>query len=130
MSLDFGAGGRDLRFATKLTQIHWGFVTILVIIAAAGVVMLYSVVGGSWAPYASAQAIRFAISIVILLAVAMVDLRVWMRLAYPAYVVGLLLLIAVEFVGTSGKGATRWIVVGADQRPRSTTRFSSAWRWR
>jgi rod shape determining protein RodA len=42
----------------------------------------------------------------------MIDVRVWMGLAYPAYALALLLLLGVEIAGETGKGATRWISFG------------------
>jgi rod shape determining protein RodA len=59
-----------------------------------------------------AQLTRFGIGLIILVIVAMIDIRVWMGLAYPAYVLALLLLIGVEIMGDTGKGATRWITLG------------------
>jgi rod shape determining protein RodA len=112
MTDHFAPGGRDLRFMDKLGEIHWGLVTLLIVIAGVGIAMLYSVVGGSWSPYAVAQAIRFGIGLVILVVVSMVDLRWWANLAYPAYGFALLLLVGVEFMGVSGKGAQRWIELG------------------
>ena len=49
-----------------------------------------------------------------MLAVATIDIRVWMSLAYPAYTVALVLLIAVVVVGHLSKGAApmRWISAG------------------
>ncbi|HVH77681.1 MAG TPA: rod shape-determining protein RodA, partial [Stellaceae bacterium] len=44
--------------------------------------------------------------------VACIDIRVWMGLAYPAYFVSLLLLVAVEVAGHAGLGAQRWIEFG------------------
>ena len=77
--------------------------------------MLYSAAGGSFAPWAERQMIRFAAGLVIMIAVACFDIRVWMGLAYPAYAVSLLLLIAVEIAGTVGMGAQRWIELGPVQ---------------
>lgn len=112
MTDGFGSGGRDLRLFGKIGEVHLGLVTILVVIACAGIAMLYSVVGGSWEPYASQHTMRFAIGLVILLLVSMIDLRLWKSLAYPAYGIALALLIAVEIIGVTGKGATRWINLG------------------
>ena len=42
----------------------------------------------------------------------MIDIRVWMSLAYPAYGLALLLLVAVEVAGHVGLGAQRWITLG------------------
>ena len=109
---NYGPTGRELSITQKLLEINWGLVMLLVVIAGIGIAMLYSVVGGSWQPYALAQLIRFLISILILVVVSMVDIRIWMSLAYPAYAIGLLLLVAVDVIGETGKGATRWIALG------------------
>ena len=66
--------------------------------------LLYSVAGGSFEPWADRQIVRFGIGMVLLLAVALIDIRVWFQLAYPIYGVSLLLLVAVEFFGRMGKG--------------------------
>jgi rod shape determining protein RodA len=46
---------------------------------------------------------------VLMFAVALVDVRIWYRYAYVIYFGALVLLGAVEFVGTAGMGAQRWI---------------------
>jgi rod shape determining protein RodA len=50
---------------------------------------------------------------VLMLALAMVDLRIWFALAYPIYGLGLLLLVAVELVGDVRLGAQRWLSIGS-----------------
>ena len=113
MMMDYyGPTGRELLLSQKLLEINWGLVTLLTVIGGIGVAMLYSVVGGSWTPYAIAHLTRFAIGLLILVFVAMIDIRVWMSLAYPAYALALVLLIGVEVIGDTGKGATRWISLG------------------
>ncbi len=57
----------------------------------------------------SAQALRFAAGLVLMLGVALVDIRFIARLAWPAYGAALALLAAVERFGHVGKGAQRWI---------------------
>jgi rod shape determining protein RodA len=74
--------------------------------------MLYSVAGGSFSPWAGKQMARFAVGLVLLILAAVVDLRVWMSLAYPAYAIALLLLVGVEVAGRVGLGAQRWIELG------------------
>ena len=51
----------------------------------------------------------------VLLAAAVIDIRIWLRLAYPIYGAVLVLLIAVEIGGTIGMGARRWIDLGLIQ---------------
>ncbi|WP_397423321.1 rod shape-determining protein RodA [Phenylobacterium sp.] len=105
-------GERD-RLTVKLTEIDWLFVLVLCLIAGAGSLMLFSIAGSSWTPWAAAHASRFGICIVILIALAMVDLRMWFTLAYPIYGLGVLLLIAVELVGDIRLGAQRWLSIGS-----------------
>ena len=55
---------------------------------------------------------RFAVGLVIMLGLALLDIRIIARLAWPAYFVALALLAAVAAAGHVGKGAQRWISVG------------------
>jgi rod shape determining protein RodA len=110
-----GSQGRRLSLRDKFSQMNWGIVLLITIIACFGFAVLYSAAGGSFAPWAERQMIRFAVGLVILLTVACFDIRIWMGLAYPAYAVSLLLLIGVEIAGTAGMGAQRWIDLGPIQ---------------
>jgi rod shape determining protein RodA len=104
-------GERD-RLGVKLTQIDWTFCLLLVGIAGAGVLMLYSIAGGSWSPWAGRHLILFCVCFVLMIALAIVDLRVWFALAYPVYLVGMALLLAVAVIGHSSLGAQRWLDIG------------------
>ena len=105
-------GERD-RLIVKFSEIDWLFVLVLCLIAGAGALMLFSIAGSSWTPWAAAHAVRFGICLVLMIALAMVDLRVWFALAYPIYGIGLLLLVAVEAVGDVRLGAQRWLSIGS-----------------
>jgi rod shape determining protein RodA len=100
---------------TKLFQISWIYVLLLCALAAVGYAALYSAAGGSPEPYASKQAIRFAFGLVMMLCVAMVDIRIIARLAWPLYGVALALLLLVLRMGHVGKGAQRWVELGGIQ---------------
>ena len=108
----YDATKNDVPIVRKLLKIDWGLVLLVTLIACAGFMMLYSAAGGSISPWAGKQMMRFALALAILIAVACVDVRVWMGLAYPAYAVSLLLLVAVEVAGRVGLGAQRWIEFG------------------
>jgi len=99
----------------KLLDLHWLLLAAICAVAAIGIAMLYSVAGGSFDPWASRQLMRFGVGLVILLAFAMVDIRIWMSLAYPFYAATFLLLIVVQYFGKTGKGAERWIDLGLIQ---------------
>jgi rod shape determining protein RodA len=112
LSDNFGSISRDLRLKGKLRALNWTLVTLIVCVCVIGFALLYSVAGGSFDPWAERQIVRFGIGMVMLFAIAMVDVRVWYGLAYPIYGVSVMLLVAVQLFGRTGKGAERWIDIG------------------
>ena len=104
-------GERD-RPIVKFSEIDWVFVLVLCLIAGAGALMLFSIAGSSWTPWAAAHAVRFGMCLVLMIALALLDLRVWFAMAYPIYGMGLLLLVAVAAVGDVRLGAQRWLTLG------------------
>jgi len=102
----------DLTFGQKLLQMNWMFIILLGVTAAVGVAMLYSAAGGKFDPWASRQMVRFGVGVGIMIVVALIDIRIWMKLAYPFYAVALILLVMVEVKGSIGMGAQRWISLG------------------
>ncbi|HWY65616.1 MAG TPA: rod shape-determining protein RodA [Rhizomicrobium sp.] len=108
----YAAAKRTLSLADKLGEVNWGLMLLICLIAIAGIAMLYSVASAHFQPWALRQIGHFTLGLIVLLAAAVVDIRVWMSLAYPAYGFALLLLIAVDLVGHVGLGAQRWISIG------------------
>ncbi len=96
----------------KALYLNWPLIILLIAVASAGFLMLYSVAGGSFSPWAEPQMKRFALGLVLMLFVAMVPIWFWRNMSVVAYIVSLLLLVAVELVGIEGKGAQRWINLG------------------
>ncbi|MCC7273954.1 MAG: rod shape-determining protein RodA [Alphaproteobacteria bacterium] len=111
-SFDSPSRARGPLLLDRIWQINWGLVLLLGMIAGVGFAMLYSAAGGSFQPWSEKQMIRFAIGVACLVLVALVDLRVWLRLAYLIYLVAFALLVAVEIRGEIGMGAQRWIDFG------------------
>lgn len=105
----------DLTLGQKLAALNWMLVVLVTLIACVGFAMLYSAANGSWSPWAYRQAIRFGVGLVIMLLLALVDIRFWMRTAYVAYLVALGLLGLVEVMGEIGMGAQRWVDLGVFQ---------------
>ena len=58
---------------------------------------------------------RYAVGLLLLLLVAVIDIRIWFRYAYAIYVIAVVLLVAVELAGRIGMGAQRWLVLGPIQ---------------
>ena len=100
---------------TKLWQISWAYVLLLCMLAGVGYVALYSAAGGSPEPYASKHILRFGFSLVMMLCIALVDIRFIARFSYLVYGVSVALLVLVLRMGHVGKGAQRWIEIGGLQ---------------
>ncbi len=105
----------ELRFLEKLRSIHWPLVGALILLGMLGYLVLYSAGGGSHIPWASRHGIRLVFGACIMLAVALVDIRVWFRWAFPLYAIAFVMLLGVEVVGELSKGAQRWIDLGIVQ---------------
>jgi rod shape determining protein RodA len=105
---------RDHSFglARKLLRVNWLFVFCICLLAAVGYAALYSASGGSTQPYANSQLWRFLIGLVMMLGIAMVDIRIIEKLSWPSYLLGVLLLLVVMKFGHTGLGAKRWIDLG------------------
>lgn len=96
----------------KLAQVNWLIVSLILILGGLGIAMLYSAAGGNFSPWASRQAVRFAVAFVGMMVVALIPNRLLLKHAYSFYFLCLALLILVELVGSIGMGAQRWISVG------------------
>jgi rod shape determining protein RodA len=99
----------ELTLGQKALQINWGLVLIICGLAAVGCIMLYSAANGEMQPWAARQAIRFAPALVMMLIIALIDIRFLFRWTWLIYFGALALLIGVEVMGTIGMGAQRWI---------------------
>lgn len=98
----------------KVWQVNWFFVLLLCALATVGYVALYSAGGGA-EPYAARHVLRFAFGLTLMLSIAMIDIRFIARLSWPAYALGIVLLLLVAAMGHVGKGAQRWIEIGGMQ---------------
>jgi len=104
--------GERERYDNKLLQIDTGLVLAICGIAGIGALMLYSVGGMSWQPWAYNHLLRFGLCFLVMIGLAIVDLRIWLKLSYPFYIFSLLLLVAVEVAGEVRMGAQRWLALG------------------
>ncbi|WP_439156009.1 rod shape-determining protein RodA [Yoonia sp.] len=96
----------------KLLYLNWPVILLLTAVASAGFLMLYSVAGGSATPWMEPQMKRFAAGMALMVIVAMVPIWFWRNMSGVAFGGSLLLLLAVEFFGSVGMGAQRWIDLG------------------
>lgn len=100
---------QTIPFLNRITGFNWFLLFLICLLAGVGLLALYSAAGGSMEPYASRQGLRFGLGMFGLVIAAMIDIRWWYWGAYPFYGLCLILLIYVEFFGSVGMGAQRWI---------------------
>lgn len=96
----------------KILYLNWPLVVLLIAVGCYGFLMLYSIAGGNARPWAEPQMKRFAFGLGVMFVVAFVPLWFWRSISGLAYAVSVLLLLGVEFFGTVGMGAKRWLEIG------------------
>lgn len=82
----------------------------LLILAGAGLIVLYSASGGDWGAVYR-QAVRFGVGFGALIIVAQLDPRWLQQWSGAMYVAGIALLAAVLIIGSGAKGAQRWLII-------------------
>ena len=98
--------------ASKLYEIYWLLPTLAGVLGLVGVIMIFAATDGVWRLGALQHFLRVGFAGLIMLGVALINIRVWYRLAYPIYLIALALLIGVEFVGVEINGSKRWLDLG------------------
>ena len=96
----------------KILHINWPLALLLASVCGIGFLMLYSVAGGSFSPWAEPQMKRFGLGLALMMFVAMVPVWLWRNLSGVAYGVSLVLLVLVALIGDERKGSQRWIDLG------------------
>lgn len=96
----------------KVLYLNWPLAILLTTVCGVGFLMLYSVAGGDFDPWTSAQMKRFALGFGVMMFVGLVPIWFWRNLAGVGFGVSLMLLVGVELFGAVGMGAQRWIDLG------------------
>ncbi len=96
----------------KLLHLNWPIIFLITAVSGFGFLMLFSVAGGSMTPWVTPQVQRFGLGLSVMLFMAMVPIWFWRNMAVVAYVISLVLLVAVDFVGIERNGSQRWLDLG------------------
>ncbi|MEQ9317210.1 MAG: rod shape-determining protein RodA [Henriciella sp.] len=104
----------DRDFGATLGALPWGLILLLVAVACVGTAALFSstYTNPEEAALPARHAVRFGLSLILLLVIALVPIRVWLQAAWPAYFITLAMLVGVEFFGVTRGGAQRWLPLG------------------
>lgn len=94
-----------------VTAFDWPLMIVLVLLGATGLLVMHSAVGGTDWRYAD-HLRNLMIGLGVMWVVAMVPFQYILKFAVPFYILGVMLLLGVEFFGSTSKGATRWLNLG------------------
>lgn len=115
MSQDFvrqlpNSGLAFQRHAELGDKLHLDFplMFLLLCISSYGLLILYSAVGQEPAPVIS-QLVKFGVATVVMVTLAQISPIVYLRLAVWLYILGILLLVLVYFLGVEVNGSRRWL---------------------
>jgi len=96
----------------KLYEVNWLLIALVTLVGMVGVTMIFAATDGVWGRGAQQHLIRLLVAGGLMIGIAMVDVKVWYALAYPAYLGALILLIGVDIMGVSVNGSQRWLEFG------------------
>ncbi|MDO4161739.1 MAG: rod shape-determining protein RodA [Pseudomonadota bacterium] len=109
---DLDYNSRNMGLKDKLCKLSFWYILLIVILAGVGTLTLYSAANGNWNPWAMRHITRFGVAMLLMIGLAMVDIRYYYNGAYIFYFATLFLLVVVEITGHIGMGAQRWINLG------------------
>ena len=103
-----------ISFLERLSRMNFGLAIVVAILTLPGFMTLFSA-GYSYPWRVADQARNILIAFFVLILFANVHPRYLMKLAVPLYTFGVFLLLATLVIGTTIKGATRWLNIGITQ---------------
>ena len=99
----------DSLVPTQIARMPWGLILVVSAITGFGLVVLYSAAGGKLMPWALPQGVRYLVFLMGAMLLSRLDERQLKDIAWPAYVVIVILLVGVEGLGAVGGGSRRWL---------------------
>ncbi|WP_417621696.1 rod shape-determining protein RodA [Parasphingorhabdus sp.] len=95
-----------------IAQLPWKTILLLFMMASFGFIVLYSAAGGSLTPWAGLHMVRFVIFLAMAVVMSRFKESFWKTMAFPAYIVVVIMLLGVELIGAVGGGSQRWLNLG------------------
>ena len=97
-------------FFSKLSKLNFLIIISVILLGFVGVASLYSAAGGYWDPWAKNHLIRLIFGIFLMLILAFLPHDIFFKLSVLSFIIGILSLILVKFIGTGN--VQRWITLG------------------
>ena len=97
----------------KLERLNWTLISMILVLASIGFLMLYSAGGGNFRPWLIKQLSFFCIFFLVMLFIAVTDIKIWFKSSYILYATALTMVVIVDVMGHNAMGATRWFRIGS-----------------
>ena len=96
-------------YLKNLYNLNFLFLFVISLLAIIGIFALYSAADGNFQPWAIRHTIRFLVFFILMLGIAIIDLKIIYKYTHLFFLISIILLFSVEIIGSFGKGAERWI---------------------
>ncbi|QTD56418.1 rod shape-determining protein RodA [Parasphingorhabdus cellanae] len=95
-----------------IAQLPWKTILLLLVMASFGFIVLYSAAGGSVTPWAGLHMVRFLVFLGMAVVFSRLKENFWKTIAFPVYIVVVIMLLGVELMGAVRGGSQRWLSLG------------------
>ena len=100
---------KNLNFREKILNLDFFLLILILLLGTISVFAMYSTERGNFDYYTKNHLFRFSFFFFIFIVASFLNIRFWHRLSYLFYIFVLLLLLAVDYIGVTASGSTRWI---------------------
>ena len=115
----------NLSILGRLSSINYLLLSLIIILFLFGMLSLFSAAEGNFNSWPIKHLYRFIIGLVVFFILCMIDIKIIYRFAYPIFILSILFLIIVPFIGVESYGATRWIkIAGTSLQPSEFVKFT------
>lgn len=97
----------------RFISLNWPLLGLTCIIGIIGSILLYSVSGGSFTPWAGIHLIRLGLGVIVAIMIGLFPIKFIYAPSYWLHLIVFLLLLATALVGETHKGAQRWLEFGS-----------------
>jgi rod shape determining protein RodA len=102
----------SITLSQKLEQLNWLLISLIVILAFIGFIMIYSAGRNTSENWLLRQLLFFFIFFPLMIFIAITDIKIWFNCSYFFYAIALGLVVIVDIMGHNAMGATRWFRLG------------------
>ncbi len=93
----------------KIFFLNWPLLLLILSAACFGFTILYSVSDGNLDPWARPQIIRFGFGFLLIIIIGLIHINFWKKTSSAVYILTLISVALVPYVGITGGGAQRWL---------------------